>query len=168
MAILDRRILDLIETLAAARMDWLAFELIESLEKGRTSTEPPNILAVTRRKVRDDDASRVIGEPRPMSQEPQSIEGDDQIIWATKYVAERLDTTLAYLLQSIEALDAITRGAVRGTSHQADHASEQLVVLVDGEVQRQVKRVQVEAAIAILPQLRHSLDAWSTQVRGQP
>lgn len=167
MAALNPRMLDLIETLAAARMDWLAFELIEAIQRGRTSRETPDMLAMTRRNVREDDQPKATGEPKLVSQEPRPIEGDDQIDWATKYVAERLDATLACLLQSIETLDAITGGDAKRHEGAADHDGEPLVVLADGEIERQVRRAQVEAAIAALPQLRHALDAWSAEVRGQ-
>jgi hypothetical protein len=146
-------------------MDWLAFELIEAIQTGHTPTETPDTLAVTRRKVREDDQPKATGEPKLVSQEPQPIEGDDQIDWAAKYVAERLSATLAYLTQSIENLDAIAGGDVPAA--MSEDAGEPLVVLADGEVQRKAGRAEVDAAIAALPQLRHSLAAWSAQVRGQ-
>jgi hypothetical protein len=167
MAVLDPRILDLIETLTAARMDWLAFELIAAIQTGHTPTETPDTLAVTRRKVREDGQPEATGEPKLVSQEPQPIEGDDQIDWAAKYVAERLDATLAYLTQSIKKLDAIAGGDVTNPAATSEDVGEPLVVLADGEVHREAGRAEVEAAIAALPQLRHSLEAWSAQVRGQ-
>jgi hypothetical protein len=167
MAVLDPRILDLIETLTAARMDWLAFELIEAIQTGHMPIETPDTLAVTRRKVREDDQPKATGEPKLVSQESQPIEGDDQIDWAAKYVAERLSATLAYLTQSIENLDAIAGGDVKNPAAMSEDAGEPLVVLADGDVQRKAGRAEVDAAIAALPQLRHSLKAWSAQVRGQ-
>jgi hypothetical protein len=162
MAVLDPRILDLIETLTAARMDWLAFELIQAIQRGRTPMESPDTLAVTRRKVREDDQPMADGHPKGASHEPQPIEGDEQIDWAAKYVAERLDATLAYLAQSIESLDAIAgNGAVL-----SEEAGDPLVVLAVGEAPRKAGRTEVNAAVAALPQLRHALEAWSAQVRG--
>jgi hypothetical protein len=159
--------LDLIESLTAARMDWLAFELIEVIQAGRTPTETPGRLAATRQKIREDDQPKATGEPKLVSQEPQPIEGDDQIDWAAKYVAERLTATLEYLKQSIANLDAIAGRDLNDPAAMSEDADEPLVALADGEVQRNAGRAQVEAAIAALPQLRHSLEAWSAQARGQ-
>lgn len=167
MATLDRRTLDLVETLIAARLDWLAFELVDAVERGRASTEDPDTLAAVRQKVRKDDQPRATGEPKLLSREPQPIEGDDQIDWAARYVAERLNSTLYYLMQSIENLDAIAGDNTEAPSVMPEKAGELFVVLIDGEDYRQVGRASVDAAIGALSQLRSSLEAWSTQARGK-
>ena len=167
MAVLDPRMLDLIETLVAARMDWLAFELIEGIQEGRAPTETSDTLAMTRTKVRDDDQPKATGELKLVSQAVQAIEGNDQIEWAAIYIAGRIDATLAYLAQSIENIDAIAGGNVKNPAAISVDASEPLVVLSDGETQREAGRAEVEGAIAALPQLRQSLEVWSAQMRGQ-
>lgn len=95
-------------------------------------------------------------------------------LWATirsngaaKYVAERIDTTLAYLKNSIENLDAIASNTAEGSEAKPHDAAEPFVVLADGEIQRKTGRAEIEAAIAVLPQLRLSLETWSAQARAQ-
>src|SRR4051812_20982308 len=107
MATLDPRILDLIETLTIARLDWLAFEIVEGIQAGYVPTESSETLADTRRRVREDDQPKATGEPKPVTLESEPVEGDAQINWAAKYVGERLDATLVYLAESIENLDAL-------------------------------------------------------------
>ena len=40
MAILDPRLLPLLETLAASGADWLAFEIVDGVRRGREPEEP--------------------------------------------------------------------------------------------------------------------------------
>lgn len=64
MAILDSRLLPLIETLSDRGLDWLAFELIESIRRGREPVEPEELLVRARAKVVEGGG----GEPETVSQ----------------------------------------------------------------------------------------------------
>lgn len=107
MAILNSRVLELIETLVAARLDWLAFELIEGIRLGRTAEEFEEALAAARQSIRNDAQPKARGEPQVLLAKPEPIPAGEQVEWAAAYVEERLETALEQLQASIDALDLI-------------------------------------------------------------
>lgn len=168
MATLDPRLIDLIETLTRARLDWLAFELIEGIQAGRPELESEAALARTRDAIQNDAAPRARGEPGQPSPAPEPLVGDDQIDWAADYVGERLDTLLAQLDQSIDTLDLIVEGG-DGQAKIApyDERIASIVVLSGGEAVRKSRREELEEARTFIPALRAGLEQWSAQARGQ-
>jgi membrane protein involved in colicin uptake len=110
MAVIDLRVLDLIGTLTAARLDWLAFELIEGIQAGRRVEASEEMLTSTRRAIADKNQPKARAEPHAVADKLEPIAGDDQIEWAASYVAERLDAALAQLDASVQALDMILSG----------------------------------------------------------
>ena len=64
MAILDPRLLKLIETLMASRLDWLVIELIAGIQAGRPVEEPEKALAAARQDIRTNVQPKARGEPR--------------------------------------------------------------------------------------------------------
>ncbi len=89
MAVLDPRLLPLLETLAGAGADWLAFEIVDGIRRGRELVEPEELLGAAREKVRSRQLSDRLSADVPVLAEP--IFGDEQIVWAANYVAARLD-----------------------------------------------------------------------------
>lgn len=173
MAILDPRILELIETLVAARLDWLAFELTEGIRVGRSPEESEEALSVARRSIRSDRKPKARGEPQVMVAEPQPIPRDEQVEWAAAYVEERIEAVLDQLQASIHALDSI----VESTTEQQD--SQDLpaengkmkqgatLVLLHPEGDRRSSRDDAAGARDSVPVLRAALAEWVIRARGQ-
>lgn len=84
MAVLDPRLIPLIETLAAADLDRLAFEIIEGLRRGVESEEPAETLEMARADAR---------EKRPP---PERVAARDphHVTWAVddRYVTEAVNS----------------------------------------------------------------------------
>ncbi|RUV29053.1 MAG: hypothetical protein E5V72_02070 [Mesorhizobium sp.] len=109
MAILDRRLLPLIETLADAGDDWLAFELMDGIRRGIEPEDTEELLAATREQVSSGElAKRKQAEFIAAGAKPTL--GDDQIAWAADHVANRLDAevlpdwrpNVSYLKSAVE------------------------------------------------------------------
>lgn len=168
MAKLDPRLLELIDTLVAARLDWLAFELVDGIRAGRQTSEPSEVLKEVRGSVRTSERPQEKETPDQAYQPAMPIEGDEQIEWAASYVAGRLDGVIATLGAAMDNLDA-----VRGSESRSVGASPggrpggPLTIVLDDEEARKAERSGVELAVNALPQLRASIMAWSSQVRGQ-
>ncbi|RWJ39745.1 MAG: hypothetical protein EOR36_25120 [Mesorhizobium sp.] len=174
MAILDPRVLELIETLVAARLDWLAFELIEGIRVGRLPDEPEQALAAARQSVRSNAQPKARGEPHILLEEPKPIPADEQVEWAAAYVEERLDAALEQLQASLETLDFIVDATIerqdpQDVSAQASGKTDQDVtlVLLDLEGDRKSNRDDVSGARDDFPTLRAALAEWTTRARGQ-
>lgn len=80
MTVLDTRLLPLLETLVGAAADWLAFEIVDGVRRGREPLEPEELLRAAREKVRSRRLSDRLSAEIPVLSEP--ILGDDQIVWA--------------------------------------------------------------------------------------
>lgn len=174
MAILDSRVLELIETLVTARLDWLAFELIEGIRLGRTAEESEEALAAARQSIRSDTQPKARGEPKVLLAEPEPIPAGEQVEWAAAYVEERLKTALEQLQASIDALDFIVESTNEPEDPQdlaqaASFKTEQAtaLVLLDVEGDRKSSREDVAGARDEFPALRTALAEWTTRTRGQ-
>lgn len=174
MAILDPRLLELIETLVAARLDWLAFELIEGVRAGRPPEESEEALAVARESIRGNAQPKSRGEPQAISKEAKPIPPDEQIEWAAAYVEERLDEAIKQLQTSIDSLDFVVEGTIErpdkaGAVAQPTGASEPraVVVMLGLEGDRESSRDDVVGARESFPNLRTALTEWTAQLRGQ-
>jgi hypothetical protein len=174
VAILDPRLLELIETLVAARLDWLAFELIEGIQTGRSPEESHEALAAARVSIRGNAQPKAHGEPQAIGLEAKPIPPHEQVEWAAAYVEERLGEALDQLQTSIDALDFIVEGTTErpdsaGAVAQSTDASEPraVVVLLDLEGRRESGRDDVAGARESFPTLRTALAEWTAQSRGQ-
>ncbi len=174
MAILDARVLELIETLVAARLDWLAFELIEGIRLGRPAEESEEALAAARQSIRSDAQPKARGEPHVFLAEPEPIPAGEQVEWAAAYVEERLETALEQLHTSIDALDFIVESTNEPEDSQdlaqaASAKTEQgtALVLLDVEGDRKSRREDIAGARDAFPALRAALAEWATRARGQ-
>ena len=93
MAILNQRLVLLIETLKELGVDWLAFELIDSIRRGEEPEEDERALALTRERAGT-------AHPTAMEQSPWADAGpkaysdNGQLDWAVRYTHERLAATL--------------------------------------------------------------------------
>jgi hypothetical protein len=174
VANLSPRLLGLIETLVAARLDWLAFELIEGIQIGRPTEESEEALAAARASIRSNAKPRARGEPQPIPMEPVPIPPDEQIEWAAAYVEERLREALEQLQAAIDTLDFVVDGTTDRPDRTAAVAQqtfapepEAVAVLLDIEGVRKCGREDVAGARDGLLNLTTALAEWTIQSRGQ-
>jgi hypothetical protein len=110
MATIDRRLLPLIEALAAVDADWLAFEILEGVQRGRVAEETSDNLLLTQQRVRNARRKRNSEGQHPHRESPdiaQPITGDEQIDWAVSYVNERIQEVISMGEAALEALNSI-------------------------------------------------------------
>ena len=165
MAIIDRRLLPFIEMLADLGMDWLAFELLDGIRRGVEPVEDEHALARAREQS-GQPATDQLDRHISVETEATPIRGDEQLDWAVEYTFERLTATLAEMSLSLHALDEILDEP--GERGPAASKVEPLLVLLDDDEERAVRRTQVETAQARLPELRAALDTWRSSTPPEP
>src|ERR1700688_4088418 len=112
MAILDARLVPLIETLTATGADWLAFEIIDGLRLGRVKEETLDTLQNTRETLRAAKRQKRHLEQRAILPPPaMPILGDEQIEWAAEYVTNRMVDVTIMLQAALDQLEAVLAGA---------------------------------------------------------
>jgi hypothetical protein len=171
MATIDRRLLPLIEALAAVDADWLAFEILEGVQRGRVAEETYDDLLLTQQKVRAASRKKIAERQRPHWVSPvpaKPITGDDQINWVVSYVNERIQDVVSMGDATLEELNAIlftsTPPQARLTLPPPTDGIT-LVLQTDDEQQRIVRREDVVKARAELPRLRSELLTWAESIR---
>lgn len=164
MAVLDPRLIPLIETLVDADLDWLAFEITEGVRRGVESEETAETLEMARADAQEKrpPPERVILDAQPVTASP--LLGDDQIDWAGRYVVARIDDSLAALAASLDNLDALL-----GTSDiepaKAGLPERPVLVLGESDEAKKVDRGAAERAGEGLGALRAALERWSLATR---
>ena len=171
MGVLDPRLLPLLETLAASGADWLAFEIVDGVRRGREPEEPEELLQAARGNVRSRQPERIPSPKSPKLAEP--ILGDDQIAWATDYVLARLNGALADLDAGYAMIEMIADGSARrsekaGASPAMGAGAMPVTLVVLGEDNSQIERRSIAAARNGIPGLSDALATWSLQARGRP
>jgi hypothetical protein len=176
MAILEPRLLPLIETLAEVGADWLAFEVVDGIRAGKVAEEPLENLAAIQEAVRSAKLENFRSEKR-VSAVPQpvplavSIVGDDQIRWAAEYVNRRLSDALLMLQASLNQLQSIasTPSPSDGVSPDVVARNEITLVVLGDEEKFSVRKAETANAIASLENLRKALSSWeaSTHERSE-
>jgi hypothetical protein len=172
MATIDRRLLPLIEALVAVDADWLAFEILEGVRRGRVAEETYDNLLFTQQTVRSAKREKNAERQRPdlvsPAAPPQPITGDDQIDWAVSYVNERIQDVVSMGDATIEELNAILFTSVPSEVRLTVPPPTDGVTLVlqaDNEQHRSVRRDDLARARAELPRLRSELLTWAESVR---
>jgi hypothetical protein len=171
MAILDARLLPLIETLAAADLDWLAFEIVDGVRAGRVDEETPEALASIRgaiasAKLKDFQLEKRVPAAPTIPAAAQPIVRDEQIRWATEYVDKRLTDALTMLQTSIDQLEDIVSKPPRGDIRVEAGVDHDVSLVFQGEAEKSTSaRAQTAEAIAALGALRHALSSWETSTR---
>ncbi|MGI4794257.1 MAG: hypothetical protein ACRYG8_09290 [Janthinobacterium lividum] len=172
MAVLDVRVLELVETLVRSRLDWLAFELISAIEAGRPVDEPEEALEAARRSIRSGDQPKARSEPQATLALPEPIPADEQVDFAAEYVEERLDAALVQLQASIETLDAIVEGTTGNPKLREAAALDArtarvttVAVVLEIEGDRRSGLEGVANARRTFPVLRAALADWAARSR---
>lgn len=163
MAILNQRLVPLIETLIELGIDWLAFELIDGIRRGEEPEEDERALALTRERAGT--THSIAMEQSPWADDgPKAYSDNGQLDWAVRYIHERLAATLNEMMGSIDMLDDIVDDG--NTERVLPAGASAVLVLLGGE-EHPVGRAQVEAAQGRLPELRKALDAWVVSARSE-
>lgn len=160
MAVLNPRLLELIETLTAARLDWLAFELIEGVRAGHPADEPGEARTEAGESIGSNTQANALAQPPAIAAETIPIPPDEQIEWAADYVGARLTETLEQLQSSLHMLDDIVEGTTEATAASMPRA---VVVLRDLEGGRECRSGDITGARDSLPTLRAALKEWIQQ-----
>ena len=161
MATLDTRLLPLIEALAVADADWLAFEILDGLRLGKVAEETRAELKSTRSAVRSAERPTRRSEERAVLPAPAvPIIGDEQI-------GKRMSEAVLMLQATLDQLEGIISGTpTLDGAHSPSSAGEgvTLVLQTDGE-ELSVRRRDVADARATLPRLQEALLAWVASTR---
>lgn len=158
MAKLDERLFPLLQTLVGANVDWLVFELINGIGAGIVVEETAEDLASARLLARQDREPRRPAERKAISVQCRELEGDEQIVWAARYVAERLQSALLMMDASIERLDSLIIDAHVET--RADKQSGVTLRLLDDGEELTVSLEGRSAAREGVEDLLNALDRW--------
>lgn len=159
MAVLDPRLIPFIETLTDVGVDWLAFEIVDGIRRGREPEESAETLIGAREQARGSGKITVEHEVTK-EDETQPLLGDDQLKWAAHYVNERLEETLSEMSASLDNIDAIIGEIPADEAAPIGHQSESTIVLRAEEEDRKVGRAQVDAARGQVDALREALASW--------
>jgi hypothetical protein len=164
LATLDPRLFQLFETLVESSADWLVFELIEGIEAGNVAEETADDLASARILAGQERES-----PRPLeriavSPESWPLEGDDQVVWAARYVGGRLKEVLAMMDASAERLNMLLER--HGDSGMKELRSSVVLGLCLNDENITVGPGGRAVAQSAITDLFSGLDSWVREVTG--
>lgn len=167
MAIIDLRLLPLIETLADSGADWLAFEILDGIRSGKLAEDSEDDVREAHRAVRS--FRRYETSPPEMEVKEtlsQPLAGDDQIDYAVAYVIDRISQAIEMAKASLQQLDQIASRSRVGV----EPAEVGIALATDVHIRMEGTKFvstqkQAEAALSILPELRKALLQWSQSVR---
>lgn len=160
---IDPRLFDLLKTLAAADLDWLAEEVIQGVLAGDVPLENEAAVIAARRDVfREWQNSGGFGNLDVPLMQATPLKGEEQLDWAVGHVVTRLLDALASMQASTERLDALVEGANQEGWHgkAAGMTSAQLVINDGEEVFGAADRNAIEAAMRAMPSLKEALLQW--------
>lgn len=160
---LDPRLFDLLETLAAANLDWLAEEVIQGVLAGDVPLESEAAVIAARRDVfRERQNSGGFGNLDVPLKHTTLLKGDEQLDWAIGHVVTRLLDALSSMRASTERLDALVAGADQTGWHSkaAAIAGAQLVINDGEEVLGEAERSTIDGAMRAMPSLKEALLQW--------
>jgi hypothetical protein len=173
MAILEPKLLPLIETLAEVGADWLAFEVIDGIRAGKLAEEHLENLAAIQDAVRSAKLENFRGGEKRVNAVPPSVPpqvpiiGDEQIRWAAEYIHKRLSDALSMLQSSLDQLQRIvsTPEPRDGVSPDIVAGNEITLILQGDEQKFSVRKAEITNAIAALENLRKALSSWEASTR---
>jgi hypothetical protein len=160
---LDPLLFDLLKTLAAANLDWLAEEVIQGVLAGDAPLESEAAIIAARHDVfRERQNSGGFGNPEVPLMQATPLKGQEQLDWAIGHVVTRLLDALSAMQASTERLDALVDGADQELWHtKAVGITGAQLVLKDGEeVLGAADENAIEAAIRAMSSLKEALIQW--------
>jgi len=160
---LDPRLFDLLKTLAAADLDWLADEVVRGILAGEVQLETEDSVAAARSGVfraRQDGAGLKASDGQ--AQEALPIEGEAQLDWAIRHVSIRLRDALAMMRASADRLDRLVdaAGSDGGARLQGKVGRTQLVLSSGENVLDEAGPKELSAAQQAVAELKRALEQW--------
>ena len=166
MATIDSRLLPLIELLATGDADWLAFEILEGLRRGRVAEETQENLRIAQDLVRSrKPASRrteMLAHPAPPTEQ---IVGEKQIDWVVAYMGERIVEIQSMLEATLGQLDEILLTPEERPIPVTYSDGVTLVLQTESGEYLSVRRDDAAHARTVLPKLRDGLLTWADSIR---
>ena len=167
MALLDTRLLPLIEALVVADADWLAFEVLEGVRQGKVTEEPAEDLEDTRHAVRSAERQTRHSQERDfLTPGSVPIVGDEQVAWAVDYVGRRMSDVVLMIDSALHGLDLVVSGTPHdGPSlHTGADQSVTLVLQTEGSAIG-VRRNDLANARVMISRLQEALLVWAASTR---
>jgi hypothetical protein len=165
MAVINPRLIELIDTLVASGADWLAFEILDGIRSGMPVDESDNRDPENHHELRswkDDRSSKPRTRIRETAMKP--IYGDDQIEFAAGYVVNRITEAIEMTTMSLENLNRISAESPDRAA-EINPKSEVAITLGLEDSEFRFTGDQAEKLRRLLPELRTSLSEWSARVR---
>lgn len=162
---LDPRLFDLLETLAAVDLDWLVDEVIRGVLAGKAPLESAEDVKLARSDVaRWSQDRRAFARADDAAVVAPALQGVAQLDWAVAHVTGRLSDALAMLSISAERLDRLVEGSsVENTPKGSSGSRVQLVLEAGEEAVGEAMAVHIDAARQGLADLIQSLEQWRGQ-----
>lgn len=162
---LDPRLFDLLETLAAADLDWLVDEVIRGILAGKTPLETTEDVKLARSDVaRWSQDKRAFARADAAAVVAPALQGAAQLDWAVAHITNRLSDALAMMSISAERLDRLIDGSDAENAREGRSDSRTQLVLETGEdVAGEAVAVDVAAARQGLADLVQALEQWRGQ-----
>ena len=165
MAIIDPRLLPLIETLVAADVDWLAFEILEGVQVGEVLEESFEKLRLTQERVRSTKRLSLKehgAEESVLTPVSNPRTGNAQLLWAARYINQRLWDAVSMVSASFDQIEVIlsTLAPKAAPPSPVIHGAVTVVLQQPDEREATLSRNGAGAARAGLEQLQLALNAW--------
>jgi len=168
MAILNPRVLPLLETLVEADADWLAFEIVEALQVGRAAEESDAHLRKTQDAVRHSERQAQVNDQVAESAAPLPIPMEEQVRWAAEYITRRLTDAIALFRPTFTELEKIVSAQSEpGSDPEARKEHEPITLVLRTGVGDLVVRPS-DAAVAeeALAGLQNAIEDWLASTEG--
>jgi hypothetical protein len=162
---IDNRVYAVLETLAAADLDWLAREIEEGILKGHVFAASPEQLALARELAGRRNQDLGFEAVQRLDVPPDKALTDvEQLDFAAKYIVKRLADVLEWMESSLANLRDLLDTDVRPPRGTAPGPL--VLGLNDGEAVAHVSAEELEGAREGLTELVHALADWLEDVRG--
>ena len=165
---LDPRLFDLLETLAAADLDWLVNEVIQGILAGKVPLESVEEVKIARSDVaRRSQDKRAFARSDDAAVIAPGLQGPAQFEWAVAHISQRLSDALAMMSIAAERLDQLVDGSDVDVAHKTARAPRVRLVLAAGdEIAGEAVTADIGAARQGLSDLVQALEQWRDQATG--
>lgn len=156
---IDQRIYPLLQTLAAADLDWLARELVDGLTAGHVTTADPERMVFARELARRQSQyvrSTEIGQSVEAADKP--FTPAEQLDYAANYTITRLADVVMTMEKSLDSLGHLLEANVPPPPGSAPGSI--MLALSDGEIKATVDAQDLRLAKEGLQELQVAITAW--------
>lgn len=161
---IDNRLSELLDTLYAANLDWLAEEILRATIIGDKPLESEDDVVKARDSVFR--STQNSGGYNPSSDEPvepRPLEADGQLEWAISHILIRLEDAVNMMTEATENIDFIVTESESSKETREIGSSTDLVLLSHGEIVGEANRIGLNNAKKSVEELRSILEQWLDQ-----